>query len=249
MRDERGTFIKLYRKAVENELFEEKPFDRWHAFEYMLIRASTFPETKIFKGHRVEIGRGELVFGTAKMAEKFGWSRNKLIRFLELLKECGMIQFRGTPYGTHVTIENYTFYQDGQTPNGTPDGTSNGTPDGTSNGTHLKKDKKVKKEKNRERGTTHPKKPRGRKGNVLLTDEDYQSIKDKYDQHVKLINKVDAYLANTERTYKDHESLIYRIAENDNWPTKRMAEPRNLELTPEEIRAIKEQDEKWRNEQ
>ena len=68
-----------------------------------------------------------------------------------MLKNLGMIKKNGTPYGTLITIENYTKYQGecsySDTPLGTTDGTSLDTTDGTSDGTHkknVKKDKNVK---------------------------------------------------------------------------------------------------------
>ena len=68
-----------------------------------------------------------------------------------MLENLGMIKKNGTPYGTLITIENYTKYQGecsySDTPLGTSDGTSLDTSDDTSDGTHkknVKKDKNVK---------------------------------------------------------------------------------------------------------
>lgn len=148
-------YIKLYRKCLENEFFLEKPFDRWRAFEYLLISARYKPSRVILKGQVIELEAGQLIVSEKKLAEKWDWSRGKVRRFLSLLESLQMIQVNGTAYGTLVTIENYTKYQCDGTSDGTTDstsgGTSDSTSDGTSDGTHIKKDKKdkkVKKDKN-----------------------------------------------------------------------------------------------------
>lgn len=144
-------YIKLYRKCLENEFFLEKPFDRWRAFEYLLILARYKPSRVILKGQVIELEAGQLIVSEKKLAEKWDWSRGKVRRFLSLLESLQMIQVNGTAYGTLVTIENYTKYQCDGTSDGTTDSTSDsttdGTSDGTSDGTHIKKDKKVKKVK------------------------------------------------------------------------------------------------------
>lgn len=144
-------YIKLYRKCLENEFFLEKPFDRWRAFEYLLISARYKPSRVILKGQVIELEAGQLIVSEKKLAEKWDWSRGKVRRFLSLLESLQMIQVNGTAYGTFVTIENYTKYQCDGTSDGTTDSTSDsttdGTSDGTSDGTHIKKDKKVKKVK------------------------------------------------------------------------------------------------------
>lgn len=242
MAKRRGNFIKLDRKILDWEWYDD-PATKI-VFLDLLLNAN-FKDGS-YRG--IPLKKGEVVFGRKRCSERTGLTERQVRTAIDHLKTSGEISTsKSTSKFTVIKVEKWGFYQ-GQDEESDQQATSK-RPASDQQTTTSKNEKNEKNEKNRERGTTHQKKPRGRKGNVLLTDEDYQSIKDKYDQHVKLINKVDAYLANTERTYKDHESLIYRIAENDNWPTKRMAEPRNLELTPEEIRAIKEQDEKWRNEQ
>ena len=102
---------------------------------------ASFKDTKVvLKGQVVEIKRGQLIRGTNTLAERWGWSRNKVIRTLKSMESDKMCTLTGTPYGTLITIENYERFQDMQTPNGTADGTS----DGTSDGTRMNKVKEVK---------------------------------------------------------------------------------------------------------
>ena len=145
------TYIKLYRKVMENAIFLELPYDRCHSFEFLLLNARRFPTVTILKGKPIKLEVGQLICGEDKLASKWGWSRGKVKRYLDMLENLGMIKKNGTPYGTLITIENYTKYQGecsySDTPLGTSDGTSLDTSDGTSDGTHkknVKKDKNVK---------------------------------------------------------------------------------------------------------
>ena len=150
--DDNKTYIKLYRKVMDNAIFLELPYDRWHAFEFLILKARRFPTVTILKGKPIKLEVGQLICGEDKLASKWGWSRGKVKRYLDMLENLGMIKKNGTPYGTLITIENYTKYQGecsySDTPLGTSDGTSLDTIDGTSDGTHKKNVKKEKKEKN-----------------------------------------------------------------------------------------------------
>lgn len=122
-----NTYIKTYRKCLNNEIFKEKPFDRWHAFEYLMLRAQRFPIDIVIKGQPIHLDVGQLIEGEETMAEKWGWSRGKVRRFLELLVNRGMITKNGTANGTVITIENYTLYQCGEPEDSTSDSTSHST--------------------------------------------------------------------------------------------------------------------------
>jgi|GEM_PF-2526108 len=153
------TYIKIYRKSLNSEIFLELPFDKWHAFMWLLLKARRFPTVCILKGQKIELNQGQLICGIETMAKEWGWSENKVRRFLKLLKSLEMIQADGTPNGTLITIENYAFYQGieqnsdrpnertGETANSIPnesldertfdglEGQTGGTPDKPKNGT------------------------------------------------------------------------------------------------------------------
>lgn len=138
-------YIKLYRQIVENEFWKEKPYSRAQAWVDLLLKAN-FKETKtVIKGRVVILQRGQLLRGVDNLAEEWGWSRGKVRRFLDTLNRQGMAHSNGTPNGTLITIEKYTFYQDARP----QDDTANGTPDGTPDGTRYKNVKNVKNVKKR----------------------------------------------------------------------------------------------------
>ena len=152
LNDDNKTYIKLYRKVMDNAIFLELPYDRWHAFEFLILKARRFPTVTILKGKPIKLEVGQLICGEDKLASKWGWSRGKVKRYLDMLENLGMIKKNGTPYGTLITVENYTKYQGecsySDTTDDTTDGTSLDTTDGTTDGTHKKNVKKEKKEKN-----------------------------------------------------------------------------------------------------
>lgn len=178
-------YIKLHRKVLNNELFLEMPFDRWRAFEFLLLNARYKKTDVMIKGKTIHLDAGQLIFGEDALAIKWGWSRGKVRRFLEQLESLNMIQRTGTPYGTVITIENYTLYQGERTSNGTPFRTeestagdtgyetAGSTADGTADGTGIKKEKKDKKDKNTIINA------RAREGEVNLDDESYDDFRER----------------------------------------------------------------------
>lgn len=142
------TFVRMFRKSLNDPLFSEKPFDRWHAFEYLIYIAYRFPKDEIVNGQVIHIDTGQLIMSQRKMAEIFGWSINKVIRFKKLLEQLGKARFDvdtyGDSIGTLITIENYAKYQVANV----EDGDTNETTNETTDGDNIKKVKKVNKVKN-----------------------------------------------------------------------------------------------------
>lgn len=137
MNDWNETYIKIYRKILNHELFLQKPFDPFHAFVWILATARFTPTDIIIKGKVYHLGTGQLLIGSEKLADIFGWSRGKLLRYLELLDELEICTSVGTAHGTLITVENYRKYQIPQTADDTADKTTGGT----THGTHKNKEK------------------------------------------------------------------------------------------------------------
>ena len=145
---EQTTFFKIDRCIFDNWIWNEKPFDNLHAWIYLIGKANYADKKKIYKGRLQEIKRGQIQTSYRKLAEDWGWSRNKVIHFLKLLESDGMLHIEGTTLGTTLTLENYAKFQNVGYADSTTDGTALGTAQGTALGTHNKKEKKEKKEKN-----------------------------------------------------------------------------------------------------
>lgn len=124
-------YILLYRQITENPIWTEKPYSRGQAWVDLLIKASFKDVTAIIKGKKVEVKRGQLLRSIDNLAKEWGWSKNKVYRFLKYLTGEQMVHLNGTPYGTLITIENYETFQNLRNANESADGTPDGSPDGT----------------------------------------------------------------------------------------------------------------------
>lgn len=122
-------YILLHKQIADKDswLWNDKPFSRGQAWIDLLLMANYQDQKVVLKGQVVELKRGQLIRGTDNLAERWGWSRNKVLRTLDWYAKEGMIQKNGTRNGTLITIENYEKYQTLQTPSETPDGTPDGT--------------------------------------------------------------------------------------------------------------------------
>ena len=141
-------YIKLDRKILENEMWKEKPFDHARAWVDLLLLANYKDLDVIHRGRLIHRKRGEVNTSIGWLAERWGWSANKVRRYIRTLNGMGMCTQNGTPDGTTLTIENYAFYQDGRRTNGTPNESTDGTPNESTDGTHDKKVKESKRKQN-----------------------------------------------------------------------------------------------------
>lgn len=141
-------WIKLSRNIQDNFLWDERPFTKAQAWIDLLLSASHKEQTISVNGSPKTIKRGQVWTSQTKLEKRWGWSKNKVRRFLALLTEQQMIHIDGTTNGTTLTIEKWAKYQGGGTTNGTANEPTNGTPDGTTNGTHTRMyNKNVKENK------------------------------------------------------------------------------------------------------
>ena len=105
-------YIKLFSSALHNCLFQKKPFDEWHAFEYLLLRARYEPTDFILSDCSIiHLERGQHFESIASLSDRFGWSEKKVRCFLGKLEKLEMISVKGGRKGQLITVEKYGFYQ------------------------------------------------------------------------------------------------------------------------------------------
>jgi hypothetical protein len=131
-------YYKISRKLLNSDLWLLEPFTKGQAW-LDLIGLASFKKTKIRvkNGETIDIQRGECAWSVIKLAQRWMWSRGKVNRFIEQLKNEKMIQQKICSNLTIIRVLNYNFYQDD---------TTNSTTNSTTNGTHYKKEKNEKKE-------------------------------------------------------------------------------------------------------
>ncbi|KKC30917.1 hypothetical protein [Caldanaerobacter subterraneus] len=105
-------WIKLYRSVTEHWLWKDKPFSKGQAWVDMLLMANHSNNKFVLGNELIELEKGSFITSIRKLSERWGWSRTKVIKFLDLLKKDHMISYFSDTKKTVVSIENYGFYQD-----------------------------------------------------------------------------------------------------------------------------------------
>lgn len=105
-------WIKLNRKILGNVIWQDKePFDKRSAWIDLLMLANHADHDIIQNGKIIHVKRGDVNRSILQLASRWSWSRNKVVRFLDLLDEARMIARVSTTDGTTLTIVNYAKYQ------------------------------------------------------------------------------------------------------------------------------------------
>lgn len=108
----REGYILLYRKFLDDPLLNIKPFCKGYAWIQLISLANhTLGYIRVKNGTLVKVQRGECGYSEKALADLFGWSRNKLRRFLEQLKNEKMIQQKIVENHSIIKILKYNHYQ------------------------------------------------------------------------------------------------------------------------------------------
>lgn len=102
-------WIKLHRQIMEHWIWEDAERFKWW-MEILLLTNHTDKKT-VIGNNVVTIERGTFHTSELKLASRWGVSRNRVRRFLELLEQDGMISTKKTINGTTVKVHNYNVYQ------------------------------------------------------------------------------------------------------------------------------------------
>lgn len=105
-----GYFV-LTRALLEHEIWTEKPFSKGQAWIDLIGRANFKPTEKLVGCDLITIKRGQLVTSIGALAGRWGWSRNKVMRYIKTLEDAKMITTKRTRYGTFISVEKYSIYQ------------------------------------------------------------------------------------------------------------------------------------------
>lgn len=145
---DKNGFISIHRKIQDNWLWSDKPFSKGQAWIDLLLLARWKDEKKLHRGKLYDRKRGEVNYSMTWLAERWGWSRDKVRRFIRTLERDNMVTLNATTNDTSVTIENYSIYQDWRTTDKATDNTTDDTTDNTTDDTQMNKDNKDNKDNN-----------------------------------------------------------------------------------------------------
>ena len=135
-------WIKLHRKILDNWIWDDP--EKLRAWIDILLMVNHEDKQIPFDGHIVTIHKGQRLTSLLKLSERWGWSRNRVDRFLRLLEEAKMVTADRTPNGTVLTVINWALYQDERDTNGATDGATNDTTVGATVGTQTRMNKNDK---------------------------------------------------------------------------------------------------------
>ena len=199
-------YIKLHRKIKDHWIYQEKrKFSKYEAWIDMLMTANHKDNKVVLGNELVDIGRGQFITSIRKLGERWEWSNTKVTKFLELLKQDGMIDFKKDTKKTVVTIENYGFYHDAENTK-----TTQKEHEPNANRTQKHTDKNVKeciKNENKERHGE----------NVLLKSSEYETLVRDYGEEVieEKILDLDEYISNKGDKYKNHNLTLRKWIRKD----------------------------------
>lgn len=90
-------WIKLHRQIADNDLWLDKPFSKGQAWvDLLLITNHAKGLVKVKNGLTFPVERGECGYSVLALADRWGWSRGKVDRFLLSLEGQKMIQIMDT---------------------------------------------------------------------------------------------------------------------------------------------------------
>jgi len=132
-------YIRLYRSLYDNFLWKDKEvFDRRSAWIDLLFMANWQPTERLVNGVLIKLKRGELFASVRFLATRWGWSINKVRRFLTLLETQGMVTQKRNTKGTVIRIEKYDYFQGSEHTDEYSDEYTDDTPVNTVANTNIK---------------------------------------------------------------------------------------------------------------
>lgn len=105
-------WIKLYNQTVDSDFWiDPAPFSHRDAFFHVLMSANWRPGVTHIHGRKFTIERGQWLTSIRKLAVIFHWSRDRVYKWLEIMKDYDMIQSESVGFGTLLTVVNYEKFQ------------------------------------------------------------------------------------------------------------------------------------------
>lgn len=147
-------WIHLHRKIRDNWVWDDP--EKLRAWIDILLMVNHEDKQIHFDGHIITIHKGQRLTSLQKLSERWGWSRNRVDRFLRLLDEAGMVTTNRTPNGTVLTVVNWAFYQNTRDTNEATNGATNGTASEAANGATVGAQTRMIKNEKKGEGIPHP---------------------------------------------------------------------------------------------
>jgi len=139
-------WVKIYRRISESDFWISEEFTKPQAWIDLVLNANHKGGSFWVRGIEVKIKRGQIGWSELTMAERWGWSRGKVRRFIKwLINDLKVEQHTIQHITTILSLIKYDEYQSGDTTNHTTDGQQ------TDNRRYTNKNDKNDKNKEREK--------------------------------------------------------------------------------------------------
>ena len=104
-----GWYI-LSRSVVDSPVWNcDEPYDKRAAYIDLLLMANYEDKQLILNRSRnaITVHRGQLVTSYDHLANRWRWGKRKVMTYLDQLEQVGLIEKKGTQYGTVLTLVQY----------------------------------------------------------------------------------------------------------------------------------------------
>jgi DNA-binding transcriptional regulator YhcF (GntR family) len=97
---------------LDHHFWHGEKFTKGQAWIDLILNANHKENKVMIKGRLITVERGEQIRSQVTLAKTWKWNPRTVNKFLELLKSEGMITTKSTELTTHITICNYSTFQD-----------------------------------------------------------------------------------------------------------------------------------------
>ena len=158
-----------------------------------LILSANYKE-KIWKNDVIKAG--EIITSTAHLSMQTNLSMSQVRTALKKLKDSQVIEVKTTNKYTKISICNWEMYQ------------SNDKQIANKSQTDDKQIATTKERKERKEGKKEKKFVYGKFGNVYLSDNEFERLKQEFSDYEERIERLSVYMESTGKTYKNHYATV-----------------------------------------
>ena len=164
-------WIKIHRQIQNCLIWDDKPFNMASAWIDLLLLANHEDKETIFDKKPILVKRGQRITSVRELSARWGWGKDKTLRFLRLLESEKMIVKESDSRRTLLTIVNYGIYQDCETENETVIRTLTGQSQATNKNDKNDKNNNIRSNSDDLNETDKPKKNKPK-----LTEEENEEL-------------------------------------------------------------------------
>ena len=203
-----NTWIKAYRSLLEWGWYQDHVTK--DLFIHCLLKANY--QTKTWKGKLIE--KGSFVTSSLKLAKDLGFSRQQIRRAVNNLISTNEITTKATNKYTLIKVVNWGIYQTVDNSNNQQNA-NKPTNEQPTNNQQTTTTKELKNKRSKEVKHIY-----GEFKHVLLTDKELEKLKVEFPDYLERITRLDEYIENTGKVYKNHNLTIHTWAKKDKGSVK-----------------------------